>query len=136
MKVLFVGSNPSVKNTDVNIPFEGTKSGTILDKWVRYLELANYQVVNVFDSVTSNNKVLSRKQVKESLHSLKLKLDNIEYDRIVALGKTASEALKLLKISHYKLPHPSPRNRQLNSKDFLDKQLESCKIYVYSKEKA
>ncbi len=131
MKVLFVGSNPSIKNNDTNVPFEGTRSQKILDIWIRFLQLADYKIVNILDKVTENNRPLTKREIRNCILTFKDKLVGVEYDKIIALGKSASMALKLLKIDHYTMPHPSGRNRQLNSKDFVDKTLNECKVYLY-----
>jgi uracil-DNA glycosylase family 4 len=133
MKVLFVGSNPSIKNTDPNVPFEGTKSQKILNIWINFLQLADYNVVNILDRVTTNNRPLTKREIKNCILDFKEKIKHIEYDRIIALGNSASVALKMLKLDHYKLPHPSGRNRLLNSKDFVNQTLNNCKIYIYEK---
>jgi hypothetical protein len=49
---------------------------------------------------------------------------------VVALGNEASRALDQLGVSHFKLPHPSGRNRQINDKAFISKKLEECKRYI------
>ena len=131
MKVLIVGSNPSSKNINPNIPFEGTKSLKALQTWISFLEINNYQIVNIFDEVTDNNRPLTKREIKRCLLSFRKKLDNLEYDKIIALGSSASVALTLLKLDHYKMFHPSPRNRQLNSKELVDNKLKECKIYLY-----
>lgn len=132
MKVLFVGSNPSVKNLDPSIPFEGTRSQKILDVWINFLQLADYQVVNILDRATTNNRPLTKREIKNCIIEFRMKLQDIKYDRIIALGNSASIALKMLKLEHYKLPHPSPRNRKLNNKDELQKELKECKVYIYA----
>lgn len=131
MRILFVGSNPSTKNTNPNIPFEGTRSEKVLLNWIKYLELQNYEVMNIFDETTENNRPLTKREIKKSLASFKNKIKDKEYDKIIALGSSASTALKLLKITHYRLMHPSPRNRQLNDQNFVDNQLKECKVYIY-----
>lgn len=52
-------------------------------------------------------------------------------DKIIALGNFASACLEHINISHYKLPHPSPRNRVLNDKMKLMKTLEECERFVH-----
>lgn len=131
MKILIIGSNPSSKNIDPTIPFKGTKSQKILSIWMDALSVTDYVVLNVLDKVTENNRTLTRKEIREAVISLGERIKTTEYDKIIALGNTASEALKLLKLTHYKLPHPSGRNRLLNSKKYVDNQLESCKVYLY-----
>ena len=134
MTVLFVGSNPSKKNADPSIPFKGTRSEDILKRWITDLNIFNYHFINVLDEITENNRQLTRKEIKNCIISLANKINSLKYDKIVALGNTASEALKLLKLTHFKMPHPSGRNRLLNSKKFVDKQIESCKVYLYERD--
>lgn len=131
MRVLFVGSNPSIKNDDPNIPFKGTRSETILKKWIETMALTDYQIVNVLDEATPGNRALTRGEIKRAIKSFAKKLEALEYDRVVALGNSASVALKILNVNHYKLPHPSPVNRLLNSPTFVTKELDSCKVYIY-----
>ncbi len=131
MKILIVGSNPSNRNTSPDIPFEGTRSNKVLQTWIKYLQLNNYEIVNIFDEVTDNNRALTKRDIKKCLLQFKKKIENIEYDKIIALGSSASVALTLLKLDHYKMFHPSPRNRQLNSKDLVDNKLKECKDYIY-----
>ena len=61
------------------------------------------------------------------------KLWNIRKERkhlFVALGNNASERLSDMDIEHFKLPHPSPRNRKLNDQKFIDSELEKCYRYI------
>ena len=51
--------------------------------------------------------------------------------KVLALGVFPSQALQKLNIDHFRLPHPSPRNRQLNDKTFEYMMLEECKGFVY-----
>lgn len=50
--------------------------------------------------------------------------------KFVALGNEASKSLKQLMIRHFKLPHPSGRNRQVNNKKLIDKKLKECKKWL------
>ena len=52
------------------------------------------------------------------------------YDKILALGVFVSKALDKLDIQHFKLPHPSPRNRLFNNKDFESSIINQCKFYL------
>ena len=74
---------------------------------------------------------MSKREIKNCILDFKEKLKGIEYDRIIALGNSASVALKMLKLEHYKLPHPSSKNRKLNNKDELQNELKECKVYIY-----
>ena len=44
--------------------------------------------------------------------------------KFIALGNKASE--KLYDIPHFKLPHPSGRNRKINNRQYIDEQLRLC----------
>lgn len=57
-------------------------------------------------------------------------LSSRKYDAIVALGNEVSNTLKKMGVEHFKLPHPSPRNRLLNDKDFETERLEACREYI------
>jgi len=54
-----------------------------------------------------------------------------DHDIIIALGSTVYNYLKRMGFKNmFKLPHPSPRNRQLNDKSFEIKILNECKEYL------
>ena len=49
---------------------------------------------------------------------------------IIALGNNASKAIQG---EHFKLPHPSRLNRQLNDKEFIANRLKLCKDWLTEK---
>lgn len=55
-----------------------------------------------------------------------------KYDKVIALGNVASNSLKKLNIDHFKMPHPSGLNRQLNDKEFEKKKIKECYNYLYT----
>ncbi len=118
MKVVVVGSNPSHS--------PGGPTLKNLNKWLIQMNAPIISFCNVAEFHTENNRPLKRSEY--NLESLS------EYvvggDKVIALGNTASNALKLLKVEHFKLPHPSPRNRQLNDLQFVNCKLEECRIYL------
>jgi len=114
MKTVFVGDKPSSKNLDKTIPFVGTPSHKTLMKWICKLDIKDYVLLN---SDTEEDK-------------LKLKLLKYSNYKYIALGNNAAKVLKQFSISHYKLPHPSPKNRALNNKNFVDEQLLKCNDYL------
>ena len=49
---------------------------------------------------------------------------------IIALGGFVERVCKKYSISNYKIDHPSPRNRNLNSKEYEQKMLDDLKCYL------
>lgn len=113
-KIVFIGDRPSSKNLDQNVPFVGTKSYSNLIKWTNSMSIQSYSLLN---SHTSNDKTKILDLVAQGF-------------KCVALGNNSSKVLENLKIEHFKLPHPSPRNRLLNDKNYIDNELIKCKNYL------
>ena len=127
MFIGLVGSNPSCKNTDNSVPFEGTRSGDILNKWISQLNINNYRILNVAEIVTSNNRPLKVKEYEFNQLEQAVK----ECDGVIALGNTAADALnKIGNVPYFKLPHPSPRNRILNDPYYLRNRIAECRNWL------
>lgn len=116
-KILVVGINPANKS----------KSQTLkkLNRWMDTLNVNHYSFMNCIPIKGS----YSFEQVDYSL--IEQYLMGNEYYKILALGGFSSSVLSKIKVKHFKLPHPSPRNRKLNDKSFEIKILEECKKYIY-----
>lgn len=126
--VILVGSNPSSRSPN-NTPFDpSVKSAKVLSAWIRGID-AEFLFMNVSDLKTDGNKPLSSSQIKESLPSLKEKLDSYPNARIVALGKTAEKALSALEVNFLALPHPSGMNRLLNDPETVRLTKENLKSF-------
>jgi uracil-DNA glycosylase len=117
--ILFVGDKPSPKMKPGAKPFEGAACEARLKAWIKELGLTlnNYErnsccIINQID--------LARSEL----------LVTVCKPYIVALGNNASKALG--KIPHFKLPHPSGRNRQINDKSYIEARLAECKKYIES----
>lgn len=113
--VLFVGDTPSAK-TDPNQAFKGAACEKRLLGWIEQLlggNLTQYRLVNRTD-VDFDMIVF--------VHYMQSK------GPIVALGNNASEHLK--HYPHFKLPHPSGRNRLLNNKSYIDNNIAECKAFI------
>ena len=127
MKVLFVGANPSRHNTEARIAFAGTKSGKVLLSWISALGIRDYKLINLIDDIkpklTKSDLIKGAKRVK---------MEQFEFDTIIALGNDAAEACKLAKVNCIKLPHPSPSNRILNDKQHVKKLLHETKLLLLS----
>jgi len=117
-RVLVVGMNPSA--------VEKIRKNSTLDRlnnWMSAMDIQYYSFMNAvqheFDKVN---------QVDVNRIELKIAASNYEY--IIALGGFVSEALDSIKVKHYKLPHPSPRNRLLNDKQYVKDVIRACKYWL------
>jgi hypothetical protein len=116
MKLLIVGQNPSAAKPRKNSTLDR------LQKWCDELEVDEYDFVNCIDSA-GNYKELEIN--RENL----LKV-SIGREKVIALGNFSSMTLSKLGIKHFKMPHPSPRNRKLNDKEYEKNMLKECKNYL------
>ena len=125
--IMFVGLAPSSKNEDPRVPFKGTKSGERLKRWINTCGVRSYALYNLFLEVLPRGPLL-----KEELQRAGSKLrDKAQYaDGVVALGQEASRALKLAGIGHYRMPHPSGRNRLFNNKAYEPMVVAKLKTWV------
>lgn len=120
MKVLFVGSNPSTKNLKTEQPFIGTRSHDTLMCWINRLGVTDYTLTNASDRLDGANIDYDRLQDLMVAH-----------DTVVALGRAAEKAIKATgRKTYLYLPHPSPRNRLLNDKAYINKLLMVTKTYL------
>lgn len=111
--ILFIGDEPSRLNTDKEVAFKGAACETRLNEWIKRVNRKEtYMVIN---------------RVDKDFHEL-VGLCVALNEPIVALGNKASGALK--NEPHFKLPHPSGRNRQINDKKLIEQKLTDCKKYI------
>lgn len=114
MRVLYVGQEPSRKNTHENVAFSGTQSGATLNEWLKELP---------------GTPVLTNASY-HLLPFLVLQFETAEYP-IIAVGKEASIALAKLGCSKWcSIPHPSRVNRQLNDPSFVAKKLDTARKFI------
>lgn len=122
-QVIFVGDRPSKENIDQEVAFIGTKSYKTLLSWIADLDLPLDRI-----------KLLNQSQRKDKIIIQIIGApSHVLHDsnaKFVALGGEASLTLTELKISHYSLPHPSPKNRVLNDKSFVKRCLKECYEYL------
>lgn len=131
--VLFVGSNPSNAST-MDVAFHGsTKSSKILSQWISNIKDKLPVYINVMSKKTENNRPLKKSEINSNLDQLSKMLDTIKPDYVVALGKTASTALTLLRVTHYDMPHPSGRNRKLNNKQYVAEKIKGLVEFCSTK---
>ena len=113
--VIFVGMNPSAKP-----PRKGSTRNRLHD-WATELGV-DYDFMNVINKSGPVNKSM----VDHNALTFSVK----EYRRVIALGNFVSDALKKSGIEHFKLPHPSPRNRMLNDPKKISQILQECAKYL------
>lgn len=111
--VLFVGDEPSKKNTHPSVPFAGAACHKRLVKWLSFLQPKYYHCIN------SNTE--EQLEAAASLEASGF--------RVVALGNKASE--RLCRIPHIVLPHPSPKNRALNDSEAESDALKEAYYYIH-----
>jgi len=120
-KVIVVGINPSNRHTQIKVYKNSTFDK--LHRWMDHLDIKYFSFINCIDS-------------RGEYKSNKIDYDSLENSinkayKVLTLGDFPSKALNKLNIDHFKLPHPSPRNRQLNDKAFESLILEECRSYIY-----
>lgn len=133
MRILFLGSNPSIKSGSLKPFWYDTKSTAVLAQWIDLtgVSVENVSFLNVSNIPTPNNRPLKVSEIKANLKRL---AGEIEYDyypeKIVALGRAAEKALTLLHIPHFAMPHPSGLNRKLNDKAYVAEKINGLKNYL------
>lgn len=115
MRVVFVGDKPSSLNLSQDVAFIGTPSFRNLCAWIQRMKVTNYAMVNSYNH-PDEVEICRFLNYGDSL--------------FVALGNNASKVLSRMEIPHFKLPHPSPKNRMLNNKKLIDIQLLRCQNYI------
>lgn len=114
-RVLIIGMNPSMKRL---------KSPTlkVVDQWATAWGLDYYSFDNIYGHPGSFSlKDIRREEILEQVRG---------HDRIVVLGSKVSDILRLMGVEHFKMPHPSGLNRQMNNKPFIEEQIRLCKEYL------
>jgi hypothetical protein len=117
-EVIILGQCPSSKTE----PF---KNGTFarLDSWCKQVGLDAWDFHNVIhDKINSYD----LKDVDDETLIQKTQGKRV----VIALGNFVSRACKKNAIYHYKIDHPSPRNRNLNSKEYEEKMIASLKEFL------
>lgn len=121
-KVLVLGQNPgnrSFKKKDGK-PNTASAIGRLYE-WMTEIGVNTYS----FHNVCYQTGKVTKKDIDYEL----LKTVTSGYKRVIALGEFASYALTKIGVDHFKLPHPSGLNRQINDKSFVKQKLKECKKY-------
>lgn len=117
--ILILGQNPGN-----NPKAYYYKNHTIdrLNKWADLLGIKYYSFMNCTDL---------RGAVKlKDIDFGYVQTSILGYNKVIALGGFPSSVLDRINIAHFRLPHPSPRNRVLNDKHEFTKILDNCKRYL------
>lgn len=114
IKVAFIGDEPSPLNVHFDIPFVGARCFNTIMEWINTLSPDYYICLN---SHTPRE--------MDKIHVLAE-----QGFKLVALGEKASK--RLGNLPHFKLPHPSGLNRQMNDKKQLALNLIACKNYMWN----
>lgn len=132
MNVAFVGLCPSKYNTNPNIPFEGTPSHSTLLDWLSALNISSITLLNLSNRVSRSGEAIRPQDIDYKGLQARLEAFKENRGKVVALGGVVSHHLTKMGIEHFKLPHPSPRNRLLNSKAFVEQCLLNCRQWLLS----
>lgn len=132
--VVVVGSNPSTASYDNSAFAKGTKSRATIDSWfndggdyfIKYRNIVNYKKID--------NKPLTKAEIKNNLPEIKqhFQFECANY-KIVALGKTAQEALDMAGIKHFKMWHPSGLCRKWNDKEAGEAKIQEMLEWIKKK---
>jgi hypothetical protein len=112
MRVIFVGLNPARPGP--------TLSGALrrLGRWADSLGIGTFSFTNAFYGSLDHPDLQFLGECVEG------------HDRVIALGNVASSCLHKLGIEHFKMPHPSGRNRLLNDREYELAMIERCREYL------
>lgn len=117
-EVIILGMSPSTKT-------KAFKNGTFdrLQKWCDHVGLEAFDFHNVIPNI-ANGSTINQVDVESLLEKVQGKV------KIIALGGFVSKVCYKYGISHYKIDHPSPRNRNLNDPDYERMMLENLRKYL------
>ena len=89
---------------------------TRIERWAERLGI-KYDFANVIEHHV-------KKESVDDVSFIRILRLTMQYDKILTLGKFPDSVLTKMKIEHYALPYPSPRNRQFNDPTFEEKTLQ------------
>lgn len=116
---LFIGSNPSQASKGNGAFDMSTGSGKTLHEWIEKAGINISIMHNLVNTPTPGNRQLTMKEIKGRLNHLAMIIAHHKDVPIIAVGKTAATALKMLGVNFYELPHPSGLNRLLNDPEYV-----------------
>lgn len=114
--VIVIGLNP----TKLAIPRKGG-AWRRFQEWLDYLDIDKVSFTNISPDPHWDKKHMDKAFLKDSLGG---------HTKVIAWGPSVSKYLTKMDVEHFVLPHPSPLNRQINDKDFINQKLDECKEYL------
>lgn len=90
--VLFVGEAPGKDEDELGLPFVG-RSGKLLDKWIKEMEINNYAIVNIVKCRPPGNRKPTNLEIYRCMPLLEAQLNVLRPKLIVALGGVAATVL-------------------------------------------
>lgn len=124
--IFFIGEGPSSKNKNPSVPFVGTRSYKRLLEWIWALDI---DVTEVVLANLEHIKLYGTGHVAIEQPNMLCDFD-FEQDVIIALGSVVGKDLDKLNIPHFKMPHPSFRNRKLNDPEVEVREIEICRDWL------
>lgn len=135
--IIFVGDRPSPRMKPGAKAFRGAACEFRLYKWIHEVignTLVNAVAHNLHGALIPSgvNPSLTAYDVINwsDSHFPEYAAKFLNRAKFVAIGNNAAHVLNLAGIPHFKLPHPSGRNRQNNDPDFIQKRLDACKEWL------
>jgi uracil-DNA glycosylase len=128
-RILFVGSNPSESSPDDSEFHLATRSRKTIDRWIRDLDVSPL-FLNVCSGKMVGNKAPSITQVRQELPRLLKQINELQPEKIIAVGAVARWALDQLRCSHYPVPHPSGLCRIWNCKEQAAQLINDLRDYI------
>ena len=122
--IIFIGDSPSSRMKPGDPPFKGAACEKRMMQWKRRVVPMRYKMMYL-------RGILTTKTINQCDHTWLELFMMASSNIMIAFGNNASKALK--NIPHFKLPHPSGQNRQINDKEFVDKRLYECKKYILNR---
>jgi hypothetical protein len=114
--VIVIGLNP----TKLAVPRKGG-AWHRFQEWLDYLGIDKVSFTNISPDPHWDKKQMDTTFLKESIS---------EHAQVIAWGPSVSKYLTKMDVEHFVLPHPSPLNRQINDRDFINRKLDECKEYL------
>jgi len=116
-RILIVGQNPSRVNTPK------CRTHIKLTEWRKQWNVDKFKFINCSDELGESGYTINYERLSRLGRWA---------DKVIALGGVASKSLTKMEVEHFRMPHPSPRNRQLNDKSYELNMIAECKAYLQS----